>query len=810
MSMHMIGNAHVDPVWLWQWQEGFQETKATFRSALDRMKEFDDFIFTSSSAAFYDWIEEHEPAMFEEIKQRIKEGRWVLCGGWWIQPDCNIPGGESFVRQGLYGQRYFREKFGVTAIVGYNPDSFGHHAMLPQILKKSGMDYYTFMRPQPHEKELPSRLFWWESPDGTRVLTFRIPFEYTRWGHELDEHVYKCAGEMDPSFDHLMCFYGVGNHGGGPTVENLHSIKRLDEQGDLPKLVLSSPNRYFAEVDLNKPIPVVKDELQMHAVGCYSVHSGIKLWNREAENALVVAEKFAATVTSLGRISYPSDFAKAWKNVMFNQFHDILAGTSLEQAYDDARDMHGEAMSIAARNLNHAVQTLSWNIDIQEETGTIPIVVFNPHAWPCNMDVALQFGHPGLVGKSSLRGDEILVDEHGARVPMQTVQSWATTKFRQRISFTAALPALGYRVYRVKANPLAESLPFIEAGRNWIETDRYRLELDQISGFISSLKDKASGVEVFDGPAARPVVIHDPGDTWGHGYTKYDDVIGTFMARSVKLVEQGPVKAVVRVTSEYGRSTVMQDFTMYKELERIDVTVKVNWQEQFKMLKLRFPVNVQADSSSATFEVPYGHIVRESDGAEVPGQSWFDVSGVHETAGAYGVSLLNDGKYSFDVTGREMSITVLRSPIYAHHAPHDLDPNQDYSFMDQGHQTFTYSILPHKGSWREAGTVRQAAELNQRAIPVMETYHHGDLPQRDSYLSVSQDNIIVSALKLAEDGNALILRGYEAHHEQTKTHITLPQLDRTIELDFAPSEIKTVRIPLDSKQAVVETNMLED
>ena len=188
-KLYMIGNAHIDPVWLWQWQDGFHETKATFRSALDRMNEYADFVFVSSSAAIYEWVEQSDPEMFAEIKQRVAEGRWKIVGGWWIEPDCNIPCGESFVRQGLYGQRYFKEKFGVTANVGYNVDSFGHNGMLPQILKKSGMPYYVFMRPSPHEKGLPGRLFWWESDDGSRVLTFRIALEYGTWGKELTRHI---------------------------------------------------------------------------------------------------------------------------------------------------------------------------------------------------------------------------------------------------------------------------------------------------------------------------------------------------------------------------------------------------------------------------------------------------------------------------------------------------------------------------------------------------------------------------------------------------------------------------------------------
>lgn len=211
----MIGNAHIDPVWLWQWQEGFHEVKASFRSALDRMNEYPDFTFVASSAAFYQWVEESDLAMFTEIQQRVKEGRWGIVGGWWVEPDCNIPAGESFVRHGLYAQRYFKEKFGVIARTGFNVDSFGHAGTLPQILKKSGIDYYVFLRPMPHERGLPSRLFWWQSDDGSRVLSFRIPFEYLSWGKDVEIHARRCAEEMKEPIDEFMCFYGVGNHGGG-------------------------------------------------------------------------------------------------------------------------------------------------------------------------------------------------------------------------------------------------------------------------------------------------------------------------------------------------------------------------------------------------------------------------------------------------------------------------------------------------------------------------------------------------------------------------------------------------------------------
>ncbi|MFP5112910.1 alpha-mannosidase [Bacillaceae bacterium C204] len=801
-TLHMIGNAHLDPVWLWQWQEGFQETKATFRSALDRMKEYPEFVFTNSSAANYEWIENNEPEMFEEIKQRIKEGRWEIVGGWWVQPDCNLPSGESFVRQGLYGQRYFYEKFGVTAKVGYNVDSFGHHGMLPQILKKSGMDYYIFMRPSPQEKGLPGRLFWWESDDGSRVLSYRIPFEYCTWGKELEKHLRRNTSELKAPFNDLMTFYGVGNHGGGPTKENIESIKQLNDDPTFPKLVFSTPNKFFDEImKKNLPFPVVHDDLQHHASGCYSVHSGIKKWNREAENALIKAEKFSALTNWITGQKYPiSEYEQAWKNVLFNQFHDILAGTSLEAAYEDARDMHGEAMTIAKRGVNYAIQSLSWRINIEEEEGMKPLVIFNSHSWNSKVNVEQEVG--------GFRTGDILVDEEGNQIPMQIVQSQATAGGRFRVSFIADLPSMGYRVYKIIRGEDGKELPSLNASETSLENDHFKLEIDSKTGFVTSLFDKQKNLEVLSGPAARPVVINDKSDTWSHNVIRFNEEAGTFKAVSVKLVEHGPVKSVIRVISEFGKSTLIQDFTMYKELDQIDVHCSLNWQEQYKALKLKFPVNLIF--RKATHEIPYGHIVREGNGEEEPGQNWIDTSGSHPATGeVYGLSLLNDSKYSFDIHNKEMSMTVLRSPIYAHHDPIIPEENGSYSFIDQGIQRFTYSLLPHPGNWETAGTVKRAAELNQKPISIIETYHKGPLPQKDSYLSVDVDNVIVSVIKQAEDNDDLIVRAYETSNEATSAVIILPNWNRTINTEFKPSEIKTYRIPKDQSKPIVENNLLE-
>lgn len=800
-TLHMIGNGHIDPVWLWQWHEGYHEVKATFRSALDRLSEYDDFVFVSSSAQFYEWVERSDPAMFEEIKQRVAEGRWRVVGGWWIQPDCNIPSGESFVRQALYGQRYFREKFGVMATTGYNVDSFGHNGMLPQLLRKAGLRRYVFMRPMPHEKGLPGRLFWWQADDGSRVLAFRLPFEYCTWGKDLEQHIRRCAGELKPPFDELMCFYGVGNHGGGPTRENIESIRRLNDDPDFPRLVFSDPDTYFETIEARDlPIPVVHDELQHHASGCYAAHSGIKRWNRQAENRLISAEKFAAIAYRLTGMPYPrEEFARAWKQVLFNQFHDTLAGTSLEAAYDDARDQLGEALAIADRVQNDAIQSIAWAIDIPAQEGVKPLTVFNPHAWRSRVNVALQTrGVPAAFA---------LLDDEDRPVPVQDVQSWATSGGQRRLTFTADLPPLGWRTYRivpVEAAPASETS--LSATDHTLENRFFRLEIDPQTGQIASLFDKRHGVEVFAGPAARAVVIDDPSDTWSHNVFRFQDEIGQFMATSVRLVESGPVLTTVRVKSAFGASTLTQDFTLYDDLPQIDVRVTVDWREKHKMLKLRFTVN--QIFMRAVYEIPYGHIEREATGDEEPGQSWLDVSGtVRETGETYGLSLLNDGKYSFDVNVRDIGLTVLRSPVYAHHIPTQPQPDRDYSYIDQGMQTFTYSLLPHAGSWEMAGTVRRAAELNQRPIALLGTYHDGSLPQSRATVEVTPENIVVGAVKLAEDNDDLIVRCYESSRVATEAELRVGE--RVIPLSFGACEIKTIRVPRDDSQPVMETNLLE-
>ena len=487
--LHMIGNAHIDPVWLWQWPEGYQEVHATFRSALDRMDEYPDFVFTCDSVVFFQWVEESDPELFARIRERIAEGRWQVIGGWWVEPDCNIPGGESYVRQALYGQRYLRDRFGITATTGANIDSFGHNAMLPQLLRGSGMDSYVFLRPGPRERELPT-VFRWESPDGSRVLAYRIPHEYCAPRDDLGEHVEKALAELPADHDELMVFYGVGNHGGGPTKANLDSIARLSESGELPRLELSSVRRYFDSVGGNGDLPVLANELQHHGVGCYTAHSGIKRWNRRAEHLLLRAEKWCAVADVLGVQAYPHEqLTEAWKLLLFNQFHDTLAGTSIEPAYEDARDQLGHVSSLASLAFNRAVQSIARRIDVPHEDRTKAVVVFNPHPWRLRADVELEYY---LFRKEGARLD----DDAGEPVPLQLTRPLTTMSAeRVRFVFPVDVAPLGYRTYRLYEGerPLGPALRTTETS---LENDQVLLELDPATGRIARLVHKASGADL--------------------------------------------------------------------------------------------------------------------------------------------------------------------------------------------------------------------------------------------------------------------------------------------------------------------------
>lgn len=804
--LHLIGNAHIDSVWLWQWTEGYETVVATFRSILNLMEEVPEFTFTASSAAHFEWLEKDYPDLFNEVRRRVEQGRWEIVGGWWVEADTNLPAGESLVRQALYGQRYFQKNFGITPTIAYNIDSFGHSGMLPQILAKAGFKYYVFMRPDPQEKSLPEEIFWWESPDGSRVLCLRVPNSYVGTGEELGAHLRNCYGKKVPGLQDAVCFYGVGDHGGGPTSKDIETILHLRLSPDFPDLQFSTLQHFFDKVASKaENFPVVHGDLQHHARGCYSVHSSIKRWNRYGEHLLMTSEKFSTISHQLEKCPYPEeDFLCAWKNLLFCQFHDILAGSSISEAYDEVRDMLGLTNYKGGWILNSALHTLSQKINTEKGEGSC-LIVFNPNSW--NRTGPVEVEMEGV-------GDSIsLLDTEGNPRPAQTLStSSLTCSSRRRIVFIADIPALGYQCYYpVKKAFSSLPLGFLNGGNNFLENDFWRLEMDSESGNITRLYDKQNGVEILKSPGNVFLVINDLSDTWSHGMNSFSDIVGMFKATSIHLEETGPVRICLKITSQFNLSYLEQYLYLYRNYNLIESRVRINWQEQRKMLKLGFSFNLA--ETRMTTEIPYGCITRPANGEEEPGQQWLDITGVYRgapTPFTYGVSLLNDSKYAYDARGTDVHLTILRSPIYAHDQLAFPQPGRSYRFIDQGWQEFRWALIPHRGEWSTAGTANQALEFNVPFLTVRDFRHPGPLPSKQSFLEIFPKDIFLTVLKKAEDSSDLILRGYETSGKKVQAQIRLSFLGIQQVINFRPFEIKTFRLSRkDGQWAFKEVDFLE-
>lgn len=802
----MIGNAHLDPVWLWRWQEGCSEVLATFRSALDRMKEFDDYIFTCAGAAYYRWVEEMDPAMFEEIRQRVAEGRWVIVGGWWIQPDCNAPSGESFARHALYSQRYYREKFGVQAEIGYNVDSFGHNAMLPQLLRESGLRGYVFMRPSPDgEMKYPfsNTSFLWEGADGTQMPTFRISTAYgTNTPEQMLERAEQALSRANESGIPDMCFYGIGNHGGGPSIETLKAVEKRLAEPDGGEFAFSSPNAFFDALK-EQNLPVLKGELQHHASGCYTTVMEVKELNRRAEQRLLAAEKYAALAAWLSCEVDTAPLAEAWQTVLFNQFHDIMGGCCLREAMDDAVIALKHALHVAQQITNSALQKLSWRVDTsrgepvirsktqfrvwsREGLGT-PMLVFNPHSWPVR--TVLRTGTDIGAGADVPRIE--LSD--GTAVPYQRARGSMVNgkEDKWESAFVAELPAMGWTTFWLKRDDCKRAEPvsrMLEATDTHLENDWLSVDFDPATGEMTRLYDKAGGRELLERATGSLVIDETHADTWAHWVFEFRNVVGSFSNARVELVESGEVFAKLRITSEYGKSTIKRYATLYRELPELYLSYTVTWNEAHRVLKFSFPTPFRTPEVSA---IPGGAMTRTASGMEEPMQNWVSLGGL---------SIVTDTRAAYDAQDGELRLTALRSPAYADH----FGGRDDFCEpMAQGEHRFELALTAQTDP---AELTRLARQLVCPPERILGTYHVGPLPEVEQGASVS-GGVLIDAVKRAEDGSGWIVRACEAAGSKTHARIELNMPNGTIEADFAPWQVKTFL--LSDAGDVAETDFTE-
>ncbi len=807
----MIGQAHLDPVWLWRWTEGRAEALATSQSAVDRLDEYPDFHFARGEAQIYRWVEEENPELFARICDYINQGRWHVVNGMVIQPDMNIPAGESFVRQALLGKAYMQEKLGVEPRVAYCVDSFGHAGTLPQILRGCGFDAYVFMRPAAHEKTIPANVFWWESPDGSRIQTFRISIAYTTRTIDHERHIEAAVADKPAEINETMCFFGVGNHGGGPTQKQIENVQALAESREDLHIQFSHPDAFFDAIEAHaEDLPTVAEELQFHAVGCYSAISELKRSYRQAENRLLLAERMVTLAELWAHRPFPRDaFHDLWNELSFNQFHDTLGGSSVKEAEDDSIRELGGIISKSEHLIDDAGRFIAAQIDTSGPGGCA--VVYNPFAEPLQQYVEYE---PWTDWQAWTEGGWGLVDDEGEPVPYQMIETHEALSHQRsslnRIVFRAETPALGYRAYRFAPGaPQAELTGCAAARENSLENHLLRIEFDPSTGNIVSCVDKETGLELV-GPNGWNVgqVIDDDSDTWSHDVRSFGAASGTFGDAVIRIVDTGPLQASLLIERTYEGSVWLQQVILRDDETQILIRNWLEWQGHFKMIKLACDVAV--DKPEATHDAPFGWSVRPTDSMETPTHMWMDVTGQSTADGEslVGVALLNDGRYGCDVQDSIMRLTILRSPPYAYHRPHASGSKHRYDWIDQGHHEFTVTLQPHVGDWRDSEVVQRARELNM-PLPLITTHAHaGGRPCQDSLLELSSPEMELTALKPAEDGEGYIVRIMDRYGRGCAGDLVWQ--GQALPVEVKPFEVVTLRLKeSNGAWSTTECDMLE-
>lgn len=800
-KVYMIGNTHFDPIWLWKWDEALASIRATFRSALDRMNENPDFKYSFSCPPVFEWIKNVDPELFRDIGRRVRDGRWRVDEGMWLQADLYSACGESYVRQCLYGQRYLMENFGVYSDTAFSADSFGHSSMLPQILAKSRIPYCVIGRPDGVDLPLDDPLFRWASPDGSSVLTYRLNDVFSGWSRDA-------AAQMDIALDrsdklgHSMALvYGVTDHGGAPTKRDISSI--CDYSSKYPgRIEFSGTTEFFADAGNSDGLRCIDGELKIRYFGVFNNCPDVKTANRRAEYLLFDAEKASVAACEISKRAYPYEKLKsACRDMLFCQFHDILGGASIPEAYREVSDIVGSASFAAGSELTFALQSVAKDIELPP-SDEIPwnLVVFNQNPYPYSGEIEAEVQWVWEFG--FYEGGVTLLDENGETYPAQLITARSVIPgFRSRFVFKAEIPASGYRAFRVKrgenqAKAAGLLRVELEGEAGTIENDRYLARFDGTG--IISLSDKRSGRVVK--PCGQPFAVGDDSDVWAFNFTGWGPE-GSFEPKSVKIVENGEVRAKIRCESSFGNSTFCQDITICRGDAPIKCGYRVDWNEKHTDLKLRFG---KRRDDNLTASVPYGWIKRECDGVERPVGEWLGISGEGN-----GFSLALDGMFGYCADGERVCPTVLRSPIIGDLRLAPLDYEKfDYRYLGQGVSTGGWMLAFDGGEDISRG-FSLGMELNNPPVVCVESNHRGSLPMSGQFALVDDpDSIVLSALKYSEDGvGDIILRLVNITCDPRKTSVALFGNVRSPALSFGPFEIKTLRI--DKNRRFTETNLLE-
>lgn len=812
-KIYMIGNSHIDPVWFWNWDEGMQEAKATFSSALDRLNEYPDVCYTATSTVFLEWVEKIRPDLFEEIRQRVQEGRFELTGGWLVEPDCILPCGEAFVRQGLYGQRYLKERFGKTAHVASNVDSFGHCDTLPKILKQSGFSEYVFMRPR-----LDTPVFQWKSKDGSEILCISLPSEYTTWFYEstreaLDLSIRSMEEHTDLS--EMACCYGVGNHGGGPTVENIRTVQSLQKTEEYADYEISfgTYDEFFAQVQKEKDkLPCLTGPLEHVNEGCYNMDFRIKRMNRKAEERLLHTDFFLSMrAAMLGKWSQKQEELKhLWKTLLFNQFHDTLGGTTIKEARDEAVFQLSKVCADCKNIQALMMQDMVNAIDTRGEG--FPIFLFSADGEAYHGSVSLELN---WFCKDPLK----LLNDKGEEILYQRIHTQAKTRNynlggRRGIVFQADIPAAGFTVYRAVIAPSAkccnDDWSLDESDAYLLENEKIRVTFDRNTGYMASVYDKETNYEALKEPV-KLSVWDDQRDTWGgemEGQVFAEKKNIVFRLSSIEKVESGKVRQCIRAVYEAEGVLLEQRFYVCQGEKELQIENRLFFNRPWNMLKWCIPLQVENPVTHA--ESAYGITRRQQEHVKMPHSEFYmhryvDIA----SPDGQGITLANNSRYSFGLNENRLELVLARSSMYAQgNNVNWYDPLETYDYADWGKIEFKLALLPH-------GRKNTAVEWNMLAKRLDEPYqylmdhcHKGTLTLANYSMGRSlTDGVRLALIKKCEDDDSFIVRVEEIlgiDHTADTSPAAVEFLGKRYEFVIGHDELKTLKITQDGRLTAVD------
>jgi alpha-mannosidase len=791
-----VGHAHLDTAWLWPLRETVRKCARTFSTAVRLMGEYPEYRFACSQAVHLQWMKDEYPDLWIAVREQVAAGRFVPTGCMWVEPDCNLPSGESLVRQVIYGKRFYLDEFGIEARGAWLPDTFGFTPALPQILRRAGVDWFFTQKLSWNQyNEMPHHSFVWEGIDGSRVFTHFPPTNTYAGNATPNELIEGVRRFKDADLTRRSLYpFGHGDGGGGPTAEMLESLRRLRGLDGLPDIELEGPEQFFAAAAA-EPVdwPVWSGELylELHR-GTYTTHADVKRDNRRAEGSLHDAELWA-TIVSGGEDEYPAaGLESAWKTLLVQQFHDIIPGSGIRWVYEDANRHHAAVLETTERITRGALDRLAGEVDTSGRRR--PIVVFNAASHDrvglVALDVAADEAPTLVVRGADGDGSPLQVAPDGSVL----AQVWA--------------PACGYAVCDVTSRShVAPSGLHVDAGR--LENERLRVVVDS-DGLLSSIYDKTADREVVaPGRSANLLQLHPdyPNffDAWDIDRFAFDQVTDLTTLDDLAVLERGPLRVSLRLRRSFGQSSITQRITLTRDSPVLEFETDVDWRESHKLLKVAFPVAVE--TPTATYEIQFGHLTRPTRPStswelakfEAWGHQWVDLSDEN-----YGVALLNDSKYGYDVLDNVLRLSLLRAPTWP-------DP-----MADRGAHHFTYAVVPHRGDLRAGAVVEHARDLNGslRAVPARS--HPGRRPSAASLVTVGQPGVLIEAVKAADRAPGVVVRLAEVWGRQTRVQLRLwdvierahradllerdlerlPVHEGTVPLTIEPFELTTVRLEL--------------